>query len=350
MYPELDNPSFGSFVAALNKGLRDYTGCEVDVLRREDGARGMGSYVGMTARGIKHSFAKRDYDFVHGHYVGAAAGVAWTVSQLLRAPLVLTAHGSDVEAAKAPATRLIQRQLYQRCAGLHFVSEPLRRRAEQLMGTWDAPTLVTPTGIPLDVFSPEGESKPPRTGRKRILMVGQTVVHKGWADALAALALLEHSGVDAELVAVGGDRLEWLRELADERGVADRLVCVGEIPHDDLPPYYRGADVVLVASHREGFGLVGLEAMACGTALVSTGVGGMRSYVRHQVNSLVGQSRNPKALATQLKTALEDPTSGERLIELGLETVVEYSVERSATTLVEFYRELLAHLGRQRKS
>ena len=127
MYPELNEPSFGSFVASLNRGLNTHTQCEIDVLRRVDGARGLGSYVSMTARGIRKSITDRNYDIVHGHYIGAAAGVAWTMAQILRTPLVLTAHGSDVESAQAPATRFIQKQLYAQCAGLHFVSEPLKQ-------------------------------------------------------------------------------------------------------------------------------------------------------------------------------------------------------------------------------
>jgi glycosyltransferase involved in cell wall biosynthesis len=342
MYPELNEPSFGSFVASLNHGINTHTQCEVDVLRRTDGARGLGSYVSMTARGIRKSMTERNYDLVHGHYVGVAAGVAWTMAQILRTPLILTAHGSDVESAQAPPTRFIHQQLYGRCSGLHFVSEPLRSRAEELLGGWEAPTLVAPTGVDLSRFSPEGERHLTPSRRKRILMVGQTVAHKGWEDGIRALALVRQGGLDVELLALGGPRHEWLKELAHAHGVADALICGGEVEHHQLATYYRGADIVLVASHREGFGLVGLEAMACGTGLVSTGVGGMRAYTEHNRNAWVVQAQNPKSIADGLTQMLTQTDLRVKLEEAGLETVQEFSVKQTALKLEAFYQRILS--------
>jgi glycosyltransferase involved in cell wall biosynthesis len=341
MYPELKDPAFGSFVASLNRGLEKFTDCTVDVLRREDGARGMGSYLGMTARGIRRSVGERNYDLVHGHYIGVASGVAWTMAQFLRVPLVLTAHGSDVESAQAPAARLIQKQLYRQCSGLHFVSEPLRLRAEQLIGSWETPTLVAPTGVELSTFSPNGNKHLSSVHRKRILMVGQTVAHKGWEDGIQALALLRQAGVDAELVALGGPRIDWLQEMANDAGVGQALVCEGQMPLSDLPAYYRGADVVMVASHREGFGLVALEAMACGTPLVSTGVGGMQSYTTDGVNALVGKVHSPESLAEKIQYVLGNAATRDAIVAGGLETAERFSVESSAKKVETFYRTVL---------
>jgi len=341
MYPELKDPGFGSFVATLNQGLREFTGCRVDVVRREDGARGLGSYLGMTARGVVKSIRERDYDLVHGHYIGVASGVAWTMAQLLRVPLILTAHGSDVESAQAPATRLIQKQVYRQCGGLHFVSESLRARAEHLLGSWSAPTLVAPTGVDLGIFSPEGLKHSARQGRQRILMVGQTVEHKGWQEGIQALALLRQSGVDVEMVALGGPRTDWLKSMAERAGVREALVCEGQVLLADLPAYYRGADAVVVASHREGFGLVGLEAMACGVPVVSTGVGGMKSYTTDGVNALVAKVKNPASLTEKLTWALDDKTLRETLVAGGLETAQRFSVESSARKVAEFYETVV---------
>ncbi len=342
MYPEINEPSFGSFVASLNRGLNTHTQCEIDVLRRVDGARGLGSYVSMTARGIRKSITQRNYDIVHGHYIGAAAGVAWTMSQVLRAPLILTAHGSDVESAQAPATRFIQKQLYAQCAGLHFVSEPLLERAKELLGSWAAPTLVAPTGVDLAHFSPKGLSEKSREGRQRVLMVGQTVSHKGWEEGIAAVAKLRGDGLDVEFVALGGPRIEWLEGLAKSYGIADAVICKGEVEHHELAAFYRGADVVLVASHREGFGLVGLEAMACGAAVASTAVGGMRVYTEHNRNAWVVEPKNVQSIADGLSHMLGHADLRNQLSQAGLETASAFSVEQSARKLEAFYRDILA--------
>ena len=342
MYPELREPSFGSFVASLNRGLSKHTNCDIDVLRRRDGARGLSSYITMTADGLYKGISDRNYDLVHGHYIGVAAGVAWAVSKLLRVPLILTAHGSDVEAANEPAARFLQQRLYAQCGGLHFVSESLRERARDLLGTWDVPTLVTPTGVDLSQFSPEGECHLPISGTQRVVMVGQTVEHKGWADALEALSIVRQQGMNIELVAIGGPRLGWLKGLAANYGVADALRCEGEVPHHDLAAYYRGADVVLVASHREGFGLVGLEAMACGAGLVTTAVGGMKTYTEHQHNAWVVEPRDPKSIADGLSRVLRDSDLKTKLSQGGLETVELFSVEQSARKLANFYRQVVS--------
>lgn len=342
MYPELKDPAFGSFVASLNQGLEQFTDCSVDVLRREDGARGIGSYVGMTARGILSGIRGRRYDLVHGHYIGVASGVAWTMAQVLRVPLVLTAHGSEVESAQAPSARLIQKQVYRQCAGLHFVSEPLRARAQELLGTWQTPTLVTPTGIDLSLFSPDRDlPKRASPRRQRVLMVGQTVEHKGWRDGIKALALLRQAGVDAELVALGGPRTDWLRDLANEAGVGEALICEGQVSPLDLAGYYRGADVVLVASHREGFGLVGLEAMACGTPVVSTGVGGMKTYTNDGTNALVAAVRNPESLADKIRCVFNDDRVRSEIVAGGLETAERFSLKSSAQKVATFYGTVL---------
>ena len=342
MYPELNEPSFGSFVASLNRGLNTFTPCEVDVLRRVDGARGLGSYVSMTARGVRKSLTERNYDLVHGHYIGVVAGVAWTLAQILRAPLVLTAHGSDVEAAQAPAARFIQKQLFAQCSGLHFVSEPLRQRAEELLGQWSTPTLVSPTGVDLSWFSPDGDCHRPTRERQRILMVGQTVAHKGWEEAIQALALLRQRGIDVELCALGGPRVDWLQDLARDQGVADALICLGEVQHRELAAYYRGADVVLVASHREGFGLVGLEAMACGAGVVSTGVGGMRIYSEHNHNAWLVQAKDSQSIANGLQKLLMDPDLRTQLAHAALKTVDTFSVQNAALKVEDFYQRILS--------
>ena len=94
---------------------------------------------------------------------------------------------------------------------------------------------------------------------------------------------------------MGGPKIHWLKELAVKCGLSDALICKGEVPHHELARYYRGADAVLVASHREGFGLVGLEAMACGAAVVSTAVGGMQVYTDHDRNAWVVEAKNISA-------------------------------------------------------
>src|SRR5688572_18792686 len=121
MYPEPDNPAFGSFVARLNDALEAHTDCEVEVLRRPAGRRGAWSYAELSAGALTRVLRGGPYDLVHGHYAGVAAGVALAAAELLRRPLVITAHGSDIESATKPLPRRLLRLLFDQCAGVHFV-------------------------------------------------------------------------------------------------------------------------------------------------------------------------------------------------------------------------------------
>ena len=153
---------------------------------------------------------------------------------------------------------------------------------------------------------------------------------------------LRERGLDVELVALGGPRTEWLQGIAKSHGVEDALICQGEVQHHELAPYYRGADLVLVASHREGFGLVGLEAMACGTGVVSTAVGGMKLYTEHNRNAWVVEPQNVQSIADGLSKMLGDSDLRTRLSSAALETVAAFSVEQSALKLEAFYQDILA--------
>src|SRR4051794_5688673 len=137
---------------------------------------------------------------------------------------------------------------------------------------------VVPCGVDLGRFSPDGPVEP-RGERRRLVAACRLVERKGLADAVTALAGLP----DAELVVAGGPESSALERdpeaqrlltLADELGVGDRLVLRGRVGRDAMPRLLRSADAVLCVPWYEPFGIVPLEAMACGVALLPTSVGG----------------------------------------------------------------------------
>jgi D-inositol-3-phosphate glycosyltransferase len=211
---------------------------------------------------------------------------------------------------------------------------------------------VVPCGVDTAHFSPEGPVAP-RTGRLRLLTVSRLVPRKGVGNAIEALGLLVRDGVDAELVIVGGagdaehleaePETERLRRIIAAEGLEDRVVLAGAVRHEDLPAWYRSADVVVVAPWYEPFGIVPLEAMACGRAVVATSVGGLIDTVVEDVTGVHVPPRDPAALAAAVGALLADPERRERYGAAGRRrAATRYTWRRIAAETVRVYERLAA--------
>jgi D-inositol-3-phosphate glycosyltransferase len=174
-----------------------------------------------------------------------------------------------------------------------------------------------PCGVDLRRFNPTGGTHlPPGVpdvgpGR-RLLCVGRLVERKGLDTVVAALAQLP----DCHLVVAGGPGAEQLdldpevvrlRRYADELGVEDRLHLVGRVDHKQLPDLMRWADIVVTTPWYEPFGMVALEAMACGRPLVASAVGGLRDTVVPGETGLLVAPQDPQALAAAVGALQADP-------------------------------------------
>jgi glycosyltransferase involved in cell wall biosynthesis len=207
---------------------------------------------------------------------------------------------------------------------------------------------VIPCGVDLERFTASGPAEPRAPGVPRLVAACRLVERKGIGDAVTALAELP----GAELHVAGGpDASELdhdpearrLRALAAEAGVEDRLILRGRVERDEMPPLLRSADVVVCAPWYEPFGIVPLEAMACGAPVVATAVGGQIDSVVHGVTGVHVPPRDPAALAAALRELLAD---GPRRAELSRQGRLRarrlYAFDRIAAATREVYEELTA--------
>jgi len=207
---------------------------------------------------------------------------------------------------------------------------------------------VVPCGVDTDLFRPDGSVDARRDGDPRIVVVTRLVERKGVGDVIAALP--ELPGV--ELVVAGGGEANELRyepeaarltAQAHALGVDGRLELRGRIEREDVPPLLRSGDVVVCTPWYEPFGIVPLEAMACGRAVVASAVGGLIDTVVDGVTGIHVPPRRPDLLAEAIAGLLADPELRTRLGGAGAERArSRYTWARVADATLGVYLELLA--------
>jgi D-inositol-3-phosphate glycosyltransferase len=205
------------------------------------------------------------------------------------------------------------------CSDMVFVSSPAERA--EVAHFYDAPTerlaIVSP-GVERAYFSP-GDRHGARAAvgldeRPTLLFVGRVQPLKGVELAITALDALDAAGHDeVQLVLLGGasgpagaEELARMHRLVEALGLSGRVRFEPPAPHYLLSSWYRAADVVLVPSRSESFGLVALEAAACGTPVVASAVGGLRSLVMQGESGFLVENRDPVAFARHIASILDD--------------------------------------------
>lgn len=311
--------------------------------------------MGAFGRALDQEFAADRPDVVHAHFwmSGLAAEAACRRHQL---PFLLTFHALGAvkrrhqgAADTSPRRRLaIERRLV---GSADQVIATCTDEVVELarLGAVASRVRVVPCGVDVDLFRPG--PAPERTGRAyRLVSAGRLVPRKGFEDLLRALALLP----DTELLIAGGqpgdpatDR-ERRRLAAAARGlgVADRVDFAGTTARADMPELLRSADVVVCAPWYEPFGIVPLEAMACGVPVVGTAVGGLLDSVVDSVTGRLVPPRDPVALAAGIGELLASPERRRAYGRAGRERAERlYAWERVTEATVAAYEEILASRG-----
>jgi D-inositol-3-phosphate glycosyltransferase len=263
------------------------------------------------AAGVRsHILANDGVDAIHANYwLSGQAGHA--IKHELDLPLVCTFHTLDrVKADDSEDSGRAEAEAHIiGCSDAVLASCTVE--AEQLVQLYGADAsrieIVAP-GVDHAFFSPGHRPQArralglPAVG-PMLLFVGRIQPLKGLEVAVRALALLD-AEPDAFLVVVGGpsgpqgdDEVSRIHGLVDELGLTGRVRFLPPQPHELLSTFYRAADVCLVPSRSESFGLVALEAGACGTPVVAAAVGGLRTLIDHGHTGFLVEGRDPRAFA-----------------------------------------------------
>jgi len=149
-------------------------------------------------------------------------------------------------------------------------------------------------------------------------------------------------------VIIGGDGPETtetqnLMQLSQKWGIQDTVTFEGRIAQENLPPYYSAADVLVVPSHYESFGLVGLESLACGTPVVSTKVGVLDRLLQEGMNGSIVSNGCPKALASSIETFINGTSLKDASAEAIRTSIKNYSWSNVATAIIDEYKAVCNH-------
>ena len=208
---------------------------------------------------------------------------------------------------------------------------------------------IVPPGVDLAMFQPMDRADARREigyGSERLLLfVGRLERLKGVEVAIRALALLrDRRHDDLRLLILGEDSHEGdesekdrLKAIASETGVRDRVDFVGSVAHHELPYFYAAADVCVMPSYSESFGLVALEAQACGCPVVASGVSGLRSVVRDEVSGYLIDEHDPAAYAERIGRLLADRELAQQMGRRGSLLAQRFSWKRTADRLEELF-------------
>jgi D-inositol-3-phosphate glycosyltransferase len=312
-----------------------------------------------------------EFDLVHSHYwlsgwVGRRLGELWGVPWVHMAHTLGRVKDRDRPegAARESDQRIaVELEVVRSCNRL---IAPTAQEADDLAYLYGADRScieVVPLGVDLRSFHPVD----PLPLRRRlgiapdeqvILFTGRLERLKGVETLLRALPLMP-SGRPRRLLIAGADSSNGVREaggfpterarleaLAAELGVASAVTYLGAVPHHEMPSHYSLADVCAVPSYSESFGLVALEAQACGTPVVASRVGGLRHVVADGVTGLTIPDHEPQAYADALSRILDDSELRRRMGAAAVELGRRHTWESTADQLLAVYGSTIESHGR----
>jgi D-inositol-3-phosphate glycosyltransferase len=259
-----------------------------------------------------------NYDLIYSHYwLSGWAGVRlqkwWQVPHLVMFHTLGAVKNAVGVGEKEPELRIMSEQsVTNDCSRVIAATEKEKEDLMRYYGASSEKIRVIPCGVNMETFRPvnklEAKARLGLNGGRVVIFVGRIEPLKGIDRLMMAMTYLQN-GCRPRLLIVGGGEnsrheIERLKKLATELQIQDSIEFVGLIKQPELPLFYSAADVCVVPSHYESFGLVALEALACGTPVVSTMVGGAESIIRHGENGYLVGDNEPHQLAAILMRVL----------------------------------------------
>ena len=317
---------------------------------------------------------ERSYDLIHSHY-WLSGKVAMPVAKELKLPLVHTMHtmarvkNLNLAEGERPEPMIRVQGETQIVAAASALTANTDAEAASLVSLYDACPdtvhLVTP-GVDLYNFTPGAGRAAARkvigiaADSHVITFVGRIQPHKGPEILIQAISeTLSHSPnlrpklrvfIIGGASGANGSEVERLKELVSWLNLADVISFLPPVPRAELPNWYRAADLVCVPSYSESFGLVALEAQACGTPVVATAVGGLRTAVADGISGVLVDGHDPRAWSSVLARLLQEPQRRVLLSMGAIEHASHFGWDATARGTLDIYDQVITDAARVNKS
>jgi len=305
------------------------------------------------------------YDMLHSHY-WLSGLAAERLAQRWEAPwahmshtlaLIKDAHRGQHQEPESELRIASEAMVLPAADGVIASNDEERREAASRYGLDPTKIYVAPCGVDLELFHP-GSRRAARTrlglplDGRIVLYVGRIEPLKGIDTLISAAAVLGQRVARLSVAIVGGSsdpadtatvrEVDRLRALAERLGVSELATFHGPVEQRNLPDYYRAANVAVVPSHYESFGMAALESLACGVPVVASDVGGLRSTVRNGVNGYLAPADDERAFARRIERVLCRPELAAALSQEAARSARRYSWKRVADANLAVYHNLLA--------
>ena len=357
-------------IVEISKGVRvRYFDCGHGHLTKEQ----LPAHIMGLSREFLKLIKQENYDAIHSHY-WISGKVAMPAAAELGIPLVHTMHtmarvkNLNLAEGETPEPMVRVQGETQIAAAAQALIANTDSEAASLVSLYEAcPDIVhvvTP-GVDLYTFTPGQGRKAARdvigTPQDALVVtfVGRIQPHKGPEVLIRATSeLVKHSPLlRGKLIVniVGGasgantEEVERLQELSTWLGIDDVVRFAPPVPRTELPQWYRAADLVCVPSYSESFGLVALEAQACGTPVIATAVGGLRTAVADGISGVLVDGHDPKAWSSVLVRLLQEPQRRVLLAVGAVEHASHFGWDATARGTLDIYDQVITEALRVRK-
>ena len=320
--------------------------------------------------GLSQEFSRimrtENYDVIHSHY-WLSGKVAMPAAKELGIPLVHTMHtmarvkNLNLAEGETPEPMIRVQGETQVVAAANALIANTDAEGASLVSLYDAcPDIVhvVSPGVDLYTFTP-GESRSAardQIGQPQdalvVSFVGRIQPHKGPEVLIRATSeLVKHSPLLRHKLIVnivGGasgantEEVDRLKELTTWLAIDDVVRFSPPVPREDLPQWYRAADLVIVPSYSESFGLVALEAQACGTPVVATAVGGLRTAVADGISGVLVDGHDPKAWSSVISRLLQEPQRRVLLSMGAIEHASHFGWDVTARGTLDIYDQVIS--------
>lgn len=296
---------------------------------------------------VKKLYRDFKFDLIHAHVALPDGYAAMELAQDLDIPFVVTIHGADLYITIKKNTECLYtlKQVFKRADRIILVSHELKKILSNYFEVSDK-LLVIGNGIPINkIYTCKDNADLSNNKNKGLMLLSASylIERKGIDYNLRALSKLINKYPELRYI-IAGDGVEKnkLQELAKELGVYERVEFIGMLSHDDVLKYMSEADIFSLPSWNEAFGVVYIEAMACGKPVIGCEGEGLEDFVRNFETGLLVKPKDVNSLAEAMDFLLSNPDKAKEIGKRGQKLVLDnYTWEKNAEKTIRVYQEVL---------